>query len=151
MEVICVAVGGNQNLVVGKLPGGKLQADLMNLPWCQVSVLGEGLDELKELLLVRFPILLLGGHHFEIGGIGAAVKPGYQALALVGGFPFVDGVEHGSQQRSFGLLLIFDRGKGSHHSTSVSLRSSLWMFAKVSSNSSSLTACTFPILQRITS
>lgn len=97
MEIIRVAVGGYQHLIVGKLPSGKLYADLVNLLRCQVGVLREGLNELEELLPVCLSVLLLGGHHFKISSVGAAVKPRYQTLPIVGGFSFVNGVEHGTQ------------------------------------------------------
>ena len=125
VQVIRVAVGGYQYLIVGKLPGCKLQPNPVNLLRCQVRILGKGLDKLEKLPLVSLPVLLLGGHHLEIRGVGIAVNPGYQTLPLMGSFSPVHDIEHGFQQRASGLLLIFDWGEGGHHSTSVSLRSAL--------------------------
>lgn len=97
MKIVRVAVDGYQRLIVRKLPGGKFQTDLVNLLRRQVSILREGLHKMKKLPLIRFTVLLLGGHHFKVSGVGTAVKTGYQALSFADSFLFADDVEHGTQ------------------------------------------------------
>ena len=127
VEMLCVHMGGNQHLEVGKLPLGQFQSHSVNFLWGQVTLLVKGLHEVIVLSAVCLMELLLGKPHLIVDGPSSTVPAGYKPTIFPCGFLLLLDIAQHTTQSTSASATIFDCGESCHlvDTSSVSFASSL--------------------------
>ena len=116
VDMVGIAVGGDENFRTGPCAGGKLQGNFMCLPVGDIFRGREGLDILVEVDAAHFAMCSLGRFELQNGihaiAVDAADKPlaGSLVPSLVLPHAIPHDIPHGAEM----LLLLRDKSYGSY-------------------------------------
>lgn len=105
VNVVGVGMGSNDAFVIGKQLFGKLTGNPIGLPWRDLLLIREGLDEMKEAYVVCFLEQLLRRHHFEVAGVGHTVDAAFDSNAITAYFFILKHIGQRAEHPSAGLPL----------------------------------------------
>lgn len=116
VDMVGIAVGGDENFRTGPRTGGELQSKFMCLPVRDIFRGREGLDILVEVDAAHFAVGCLGRFKLQNGIHSIAVDTTDQPLAgsLVPGLVLSHAVPHDIPHGTEMLLLLRDKSYGSY-------------------------------------